>query len=66
MFRVSRSGRSDDHTRDARVALFVAGATAALAGIAFDIGWLVTVAIALLACGMLLGILERRRADADE
>lgn len=65
MFRVSRSRRGRDGTLDHRMAIFAAGAACALAGIGLGIGWLVTVAIGILAVGFVLGILERRRNEQE-
>lgn len=66
MFRVSRTRRGDDRTLDRRIALFAAGAAAGLAGIGLDIDWIVTAGIVLLLLGMILGIIERRRAETRD
>ena len=61
LFRVSRARRTDDPWF--RMLIFSAGAVLAAAGIIFDIGWLVTVAIVVLGAGMVIGIITRRRQE---
>jgi hypothetical protein len=62
--RVSRRRRADDP--GPRMLLFAVGAVLALAGILFDIAWLVAVATVILGVGMVLGIVARRRDDHGE
>jgi hypothetical protein len=56
IFRPSRT-RGDDRFLDAKVLIFTAGAACGLAGIAFDLGWLIYVAIGVLGIGLLLRFL---------
>lgn len=64
VIRVSRTRRADEP--GPRMLLFTLGAVAALAGILFDIAWLVAGATVILGVGMVLGIVARRRADHVE
>jgi len=65
VFRPSRSVRGPDPWLPYRTALFVAGAACGLGGMAFDIGWLVTVGIVLLGMGVVVGLIARRRAERE-
>lgn len=61
MFRVSRSRRTDDPAL--RMILFAAGAVLGLAGIILDVGLLVTAGIVVLGIGMVVGIVQKRKAE---
>ena len=56
IFRPSRT-RRDDRFLNEKMLIFSVGAVCAIAGIAFELGWLVYVAIGILAIGMLLRFL---------
>ena len=59
IFRPSRT-RGDDRFLDAKMLIFTLGAALALAGMAFELGWLVYVAIAVLVVGLLLRFVRNR------
>ncbi|MFW6202654.1 MAG: hypothetical protein ACOC8B_08745 [Gemmatimonadota bacterium] len=59
-FRPSRERRGPDPHLDVKIIVFVVGAALAVVGIAMEIEWLVTVAIAVLAAGVLLRFLRPR------
>jgi hypothetical protein len=65
LFRPRRGDTGPDRSLDHRMLLFAIGAALALVGIAFDLGWLVYIAIATLAAGAILGIIRQRRHDID-
>lgn len=55
MFRPSRDrSRADDPFVVWKVRIFALGAACALAGIGFEISWVVWVGVGVLACGLLL------------
>ncbi len=60
MFISSRRERPDPHL-EKRVYIFWTGAILGLAGIFMDVGWLVGVAIAVLAVGMVLRFVSSRK-----
>lgn len=61
MLRPSRSHVPSTQTLDLRIALFVAGALFGVVGMVRGSRTLITIGIAILAVGMLIGIIEGRR-----
>jgi hypothetical protein len=68
VLRADRRDRSGpDPTLHLRILLFCLGAGSAVAGIYYDASWLITVAIVILAVGVVLSLMgARRRRDAQE
>jgi hypothetical protein len=62
VFRVSRDSRGSDAWLPAKLALLGVGAALGLAGMALDIGWIVTAGIVALGAGVLLAAAGRRRS----
>jgi hypothetical protein len=60
IFRPSRA-RRDDRFLNEKILVFAAGAACGVLGIAFEVGWLVYLAIGVLALGMLLRFLPNRQ-----
>jgi hypothetical protein len=56
IFRPSRA-RRDDRFLDQKMLIFAVGAVVAIGGMAFELGWLVYVAIGIFAIGLLLRFL---------
>jgi hypothetical protein len=65
VFRPSRAARGPDPWLPYRILLFFVGAGCGLGGMAFDIGWLVTVGSVLLGCGVVAGLIARRRDERE-
>ncbi|NJD10731.1 MAG: hypothetical protein FIB01_09985 [Gemmatimonadetes bacterium] len=64
-FRPDRTPRpGDDPWLTAKTTLFVAGAAAAILGIGLQRGWLINLAIAIVAAGILLRFLPRNNPPA--
>jgi hypothetical protein len=61
IFRPDRSRRGEGRFLAAKMLLFALGGVAGVMGIAREIGWLIYGAIALLAIGLVLRLLERGR-----
>lgn len=57
-----RDGTGEDRWLGAKIALFSVGAALAVVGMALRIDWLVWVAVAVLASGVLLRLLAARSA----
>jgi hypothetical protein len=66
VFLPSRSQRGPDPWLPYRTLLFVAGAACGLAGMAFSVGWLVTIGIVLLVLGVVTGLIARRIQEARD
>ncbi|MFW6080041.1 MAG: hypothetical protein ACODAE_10495 [Gemmatimonadota bacterium] len=60
-FRPSRERRGPDPHLDVKIIVFVVGAVLAVVGIGTEIDWLISIAIAILAAGVLLRFLRPRR-----
>lgn len=60
------SGPVDRRFLEVRIALFTVGAVLGLAGIYLDIGWMVGVAIGVLAVGFVIRFAPRPRQDEEE
>ena len=60
IFRPSRA-RRNDRFLDAKLLIFTLGAACALGGMALDLGWLVYLAIGILALGLVLRFLPDRQ-----
>jgi len=65
ILRPSRQRRGEDPHLQTRMLIFVAGAVLALTGIRTERSWLVWIAVAVLAAGVLLGWIGRRGGRAD-
>jgi hypothetical protein len=63
MFRASRGRSGEDRFFAVKVALLVVGAALGIAGMAYEIGWLVWAAIAVVGTGIILRLLAGRRTD---
>ncbi|MGD8277711.1 MAG: hypothetical protein PVH00_06780 [Gemmatimonadota bacterium] len=63
-FARSYRGGPDPHLR-IKTAVFVVGAGLALAGMVYEMGWLISVAIALLAVALIGARIARARRDDD-
>lgn len=59
IFRPSRTTR-DDRFLDQKLLIFSVGAVCAVAGIAFDVSWLIYAAIGVLLIGLLLRLLPHK------
>ncbi len=66
MFWASRRRHDDARLLAPRMVLFVLGAGLGLAGMALEISWLVTAGIVVLAVGLALGLISRRRGSAPD
>jgi|GEM_PF-3581938 len=65
ILRPSRQCRGEDPHLQTRMLIFVAGAVLALTGIRTERSWLVWIAVAVLATGVLLGWVGRRGDRVD-
>lgn len=65
MFLPSRGRKGPDRYYPAKAAILILGTGLLLAGIRSDTGWLVTVAIGLLAVAVLLRFLPQNPSDDD-
>ena len=65
MFLPSRGRKGPDHYYAAKLAIFVVGVVVMLAGVRLDKGWLVNVAIGVLAVAVLLRFLPQKSTDPD-
>jgi hypothetical protein len=65
IFRPSRARRGDDPWLQQRTLIFLVGAALSIAGLVLDMGILINIAIVVLVIGAILGLVARRRADAD-
>ena len=66
MFRVSRDRKGEDSFFAIKVALFAVGAALGIAGMAYGVEWLVWIAIAVVAAGIILRLIAARRDRLDE
>ena len=61
--------RDQDRTQELRILLLVTGASLGLAGMVFDLSWLVSAGIGVLAVGGIIAIVRRwkiKRAERNE
>jgi hypothetical protein len=66
-FRPDRTrGAAPDSTLHLRILLFCFGAGCALAGIYYDVSWLITAGTIVLAAGLLLSLINSRRRRAAQ
>jgi hypothetical protein len=68
MFRARRDSRGDDRHFEVKAALLVLGASLGIAGMIYEIGWLVWAAIGVVAVAMILRLIadRQRRNQMDE
>lgn len=66
IFRPTHQRRGEDPNLQTKMLIFAAGAIVALAGIGTGRGWLVWVAVVILAFGVILGLIGRsKRQNRD-
>jgi len=65
IFRPSRTRRGDDPWLRHRMLLFLLGGALCIVGLVLETGMLISIAIAILAIGAIVGLTSRRKADAD-
>jgi len=63
IFRASRGNRGRDRFLEIKALLLVTGASIGIAGMISERSWLVTIAIIVVAAGMVLRLIERRKDE---
>jgi hypothetical protein len=63
MFRVSRERSGEDRFFAIKVVLLVVGGALGVAGMVYEIGWLVWAAIVVVGAGIILRLIAGRRSD---
>jgi hypothetical protein len=66
LFRPRRATEGPDPLLDLRILLFAIGAVAGILGMALSLSWLVYSAMSVLAVGIIIGLIRRRRAERDD
>jgi hypothetical protein len=63
MFRVSRERSGEDRFFAVKAAMLVIGAAVGIAGMVYQIGWLVWAAIVIVGTGIILRLIAARRRE---